>query len=278
MNWGIITDSSSDLLKNSVGFDGVGFEVAPLKIITDKREFTDDESLDIDEQIEAMKKSSKSSSACPSVDDFKAAMEKYDASVCVTITSALSGTYNAACLARDMVLEEHPDKKIAVIDSKSATGDIELTVKKAYQLIKQGLPFEKVAEECEKYCRRRRIVFSLACYDNLIKNGRMNHAAGLVATALGIRAVSVFNDKGEIALEKKSRGERKAICAMLEIIEKNGGADGREVIVTHCKNPDMAHRLTDAIRERWSVSDIKVKESRGLVTYYAMPGGVIVSY
>lgn len=64
-----------------------------------------------------------SSSACPSPADFAGAFERGDRTVCFTLSSQLSGTYHAACIAREMVLEEHPEKQICVIDSRAAARD-----------------------------------------------------------------------------------------------------------------------------------------------------------
>ena len=69
MNWGIIVDSGSDIIESFLPLNNIGFESAPLKIITDEKEFVDDNNIDIVELLHAMKKSSKSSSACPNVDE-----------------------------------------------------------------------------------------------------------------------------------------------------------------------------------------------------------------
>lgn len=278
MKWGIIVDSGSDILEAHLGLEDIGFESAPLKIITDEKEFIDDKDIDITHLLSAMKKSGKSSSACPNVDEFREAMEKYDNAICITITGALSGSYNAACVARDMIGEDHPEKNIKVIDSRAAAGVMELTVKYAAQLIKAGLSFEEVAEKTEKYCRERRIVIALSTYDNLIKNGKMSHIAGLVASTLGIRAVSVFNENGEIVAKHKVRGEEKALCAMTGMALTDGGLDGRDIIVTHCENEAGANKLIDKLKEKWDIKSVTVRETRGLVTYYAMPGGIVLSY
>ena len=277
MNWGIVVDSGSDMLAKFLELNGIGFESAPLKIITDEKEFVDDEKLDIEELLDAMKKSSKSSSACPNVDEFKAAMEKYDNVMCITITGALSGSYNAACVAREMVLEEHPEKNIKVIDSRSAAGVMELTVRYAVELINQGLSFDEVAEKWNLPVLAR-LPIALSTYDNLIKNGKMSHIAGLVASTLGIRAVSVFNENGEIIAKHKVRGEEKALCAMTGMALTEGGLDGKDIIITHCKNEAGVNKLVAKLKEQWKINSITIRETRGLVTYYAMPGGIVLSY
>ena len=80
----------------------------------------------------------------------------------------------------------------------------------------------------------------------LIKNGKMSHIAGLVASTLGIRAVSVFNEDGEIIAKHKVRGEEKALCAMTGMVLTEGGLDGKDIIITHCKNEAGVEKLVAA--------------------------------
>ena len=135
-----------------------------------------------------------------------------------------------------MVLEDHPEKNIKVINSRSAAGVMELTAKYAISLINEGLSYDEIAEKAEKYCDERNIAIALSTYDNLIKNGKMSPIAGLVASALGIRAVSTFNENGELVAKNKVKGEEKALCAMVDMADSNGGLEGKDIIVTHCKN------------------------------------------
>ena len=278
MNWGIIVDSSSDVVESFLPLNNIGFESAPLKIITDEKEFVDDNNIDIVELLHAMKKSSKSSSACPNVDEFREAMLKFDNCICITITSALSGSYNAACVAKEMVNEDHPEKNIKVIDSRSAAGIMELTARYAIKLINEGRSFDEIAEKAEQYCRECNITIALSTYDNLIKNGKMSPIAGLVASALGIRAVSTFNEAGELVAKNKVRGEEKALGAMVDMADSNGGLEGKDIIVTHCQNKAGADKLIAKLKAKWNINSITIRETRGLVTYYAMPGGLVLSY
>lgn len=86
------------------------------------REFVDNDELEVPDLLAAMAdEKSASSTACPSPAAFARAFEAGDQTVCFTISANLSGTYNAAVMGREMVLEEHPEKKICIIDSK-ATG------------------------------------------------------------------------------------------------------------------------------------------------------------
>ena len=109
MTYKIISDSSSDLLE----LPGAPYATVPLKIITDKKEYVDDLSLDVDEMISDLRQyKGTSRTSCPNVSDWKESFEGCDGAFCVTITSGLSGSYNSACTAVQDFLEE---KKLRVL-------------------------------------------------------------------------------------------------------------------------------------------------------------------
>ena len=151
MIWGIVSDSSCDLLMKDFESDRVRFESVPLRIQVGEREFVDNDELVVPEMLAAMsQESSAASSACPSPGDFAQAFEAAECSVCFTISGNLSGTYNAAVMARDMVLEEHPEKKICVIDSKSTAGAMVLLIRKAQELMEAAEGPEAFEDVCDQ--------------------------------------------------------------------------------------------------------------------------------
>ena len=106
MIWNIVSDSSCDLRTSAFHSDRVLFHSVPLRIQVGDQEFVDNDDLSVPEMLRAMAaEKSASSSACPSPADFAKAFEAGDCTVCFTISSNLSGTYNSAIMARDMVLE-----------------------------------------------------------------------------------------------------------------------------------------------------------------------------
>ena len=141
MTWNIVSDSSCDLRAASFHSDTVRFETVPLRIHVGEATFADNDELSVPELLAAMgAEKSAASTACPSPADFVRAFEAGDRTVCFTISSQLSGTYHAACIARDLVLEEHPDRQICVIDSRAASATCALLVRRARQLMEEAGP------------------------------------------------------------------------------------------------------------------------------------------
>ena len=154
----IIADSSSDLLKLSA----VPFASAPLKIITADKEFVDDENVSLQEMVDyLLNYKGKSSTSCPNPEDWLNAFGDSENIFCVTITSNLSGSYNAAITAKELYLEKHPNRKVFVIDSLSAGPELRLIAEKLEELILEGFSFEEICEKITEYTKSTALLFML---------------------------------------------------------------------------------------------------------------------
>lgn len=280
MTYNIVCDSSCDLASADLQPGYLRLEVIPMRITVGEREHPDDETLDVPQLLEEMAaERSASGTACPSPAAFARAFEAADCSVCFTISSNLSGTHNAAVMARDMVLEEHPEKKICVIDSRSTAGAMVLLVRKAQSLLEVESPdFEKVCEELRMYQASLRTLFTLECFDNLIKNGRMRPLVGNLLHTLGIHVVAEGTPQGTIHVAGKARGEQKTLQLLLELMRQSKDCTGAEVVLCHCENLPGAVKLKERILRELPVKDVTILSCRGLTTFYAMKNGLIIGF
>ena len=209
----IVADSSAD----TFAFDKTPFSSAALKIITSEKEFTDNQALNLKEMVDYLSNyKGKSSTSCPNCEDWLDAFGDAENVFCVTITSNLSGSYNAAMLAKDTYETEHPDRKVYVIDSLSAGPELRLIVEKLAELINEYGDFEKVRETICEYTKSTGLLFMLQSMKNLANNGRVSHIAAKMAGILGIRALGKASDIGtlemlEAGAEKEHRIEFKFI-------------------------------------------------------------------
>lgn len=278
MLWKIVTDSSSDLRELPCP-PQTTFATVPLKLRMGEKEFVDDSTLDaLDMMAQMQKYKGTTSSACPSPDEWAEQFRQADCSIGITITSALSGSYNSALVARDMVLEESPQKKIHIIDSLSAGCPLGLLAHRVSELITQGLTFEEVRDKAEAYRRELRVLFCLSSFDNLMKNGRMNKLVGTLASALHIRAIGQASSKGTIELIHKARGQAQALNVMVEEMKAKKDLTGKPVFISHCNNLEGAQHLKKLIENTFKKVQITIMPTGGLTSYYAETSGLIVGY
>ena len=281
MTWKIVSDSSCDLRAASFHSGSVAFEPVPLHIQVGSRTFVDDGALSVPELLEAMgAEKSAASTSCPSPAAFARAFESADRVVCITISSQLSGTYHAACIGREMALEEHPEKKIFVLDSRAASATCALLVRRAQALMEADpeADFEDVCDQLRQYQATLRTCFTLENFDNLIKGGRMRPIVGTLLHSLGIHVIADATPEGTIHVADKARGVNKTYRAITALMDRSKDCAGAEVLIAHCENLEGALALKRQILQDLPVKSVELLSCRGLTSFYAMEKGLIVGY
>ena len=273
-NFLIVTDSSSNL----TALRDVPFAFAPLKIITAEKEFVDSSDLNVADMIDFFARyKGRSKTSCPNPSDWLDAFGDAKQIFCITITSGLSGSYNSACIAKQMYEAEHPDCKVHVIDSLSAGPELVLIAEKLAECVHQGMSFCQIQEAITAYTQTTGLAFMLQSLKNFAANGRVSPAVAKIAGVLGIRIVGKASSAGTLEPFSKSRGEAKALNALVSHITENGLHTGK-VRIAHCCNEEAAIRLKDLLLARRPNADISIHTCRGLCSYYAEYGGLLVGY
>lgn len=278
MDYKIVADSSCDL--NQDLEQRLDIKLVPFKIDIDERSFIDNKDLDIEDFKKTMKASPNPiRTSCPSPGDFVEEYKKSENVFVVTISAALSGTYNSAELAKDMMLEEDPNKFVYVFDSKSASIGETLTALKIDELIKNGLSNTEIVEKVEAYIDETTTYFISESLDNLIKNGRISKTKGLIANVLNLKPLMGANKKGEIELVENHRGSKKAFKRLVEIIgESKLKFEDRVLAISHADALERANQLKDEIQEKYNFKEIIIVETKGLSTAYVNHQGIILAF
>lgn len=268
----IVADSSCDIWE----LNGVDFAVAPMTISTDNKHYVDNQKLDVRLMSEDLAKyKGVSHTACPSVGSWLDCYEGYDEVFVVTLTGAMSGTYNSAMTAKGIYEEENENVKVHVFDSLSTGPEMRLLIEKLKEMIEEDLPFEEIVEKGQDYLKHSRLFFALKSLHNFAMNGRVSKT---VASAIGVLNISIFataSEEGTIQQISKCRGEKKVVKSMIEHLE-DAGYHGGKVRISHADNLKLAHNVRDKILELYPHADIIVYPMGGLCTYYAEIGGLLV--
>ncbi|NQP18706.1 DegV family protein [Streptococcus suis] len=276
--WKIVADSGCDYRQLAQLAPDTEFVSVPLSIQIGDQTFVDDASLDIDQMVSVMQSTSEAAtSACPSTQAYEEAFAGAENVIVVTITGGLSGSFNAARVARDMYLEEHPDAKIHLIDSLSAGGEMDLLVTEINRLIASGLEFEEVVSSITTYQENSKLLFVLAKVDNLVKNGRLSKLVGAVVGLLNIRMVGEASSEGKLELLQKARGHKKSVTAAWEEMKKAGYKGGR-IIMAHRNNDKFFQQFSDLVKETYPEASIEEVATSGLCSFYAEEGGLLMGY
>ncbi len=274
LNCKIISDSSSDLLTLAQ----VSYVSVPLKIITSENEYIDNNALDVDGMIDDLfSYKGTSQSSCPNVEDWKSAFDGADYIFCVTITSGLSGSCNAAQIALSEYLEAHPEKQGYVIDTLSAGPEVALIIEKLQELIMQNLSFDEIVDAIRTYQATTHLYFVLSSLKNLANNGRISSAVAKISGLLGIRIIGRASAEGTLEVTSKAKGEKKALCEVLKQMQAAGYAGGK-VRIHHCRNFEAAKSLQEAIEKENPHASVVIEKTRGLCSFYAENGGLLIGF
>ena len=277
MNWHIVSDSSCDMLEGYLAPD-IYLSIVPQKVVIDQREYHDDANLDIPSMMAAMKAAHKTGSSAPAPQEFAEKFAQGDNVICVCLSSALSVTFQAACLARDEIHQADPAKPIFVLDSKRTSGAMELIIMRLKEMIEQGLSFEEITESITDFSAKTQILFTLECFDNFIKGGRMSRSAALFASVLNIRPIAMGTPEGTVSVIDKPRGLPMTVRRLVEHMQKLKDLQLCCVIISHCNNLDVAQRIETLLQQVAAPKEIIIRQLRGVCSYYADQHGVAVSF
>lgn len=281
MEYRIIADSCCDSSRQIR--EELKLELVPLQILLSSDiEFHDTLDLDITDMLDQMKESSTVKTACPSVEDYAKYMYKYDKLFVVTLAHFLSGSYNAAVSARDLVLEEYPNKQIHVFDSLNASAGELNVVLYLHSLVANGLSYDEIIMKTNTYIDSLATLFVLEDLGNMIKNGRINKITEKVASILNIYPVLGKLETHEIRMIAKVRGLASALDRMVQLISKWTSElldKSIDIVLSHCEALARAETIKEHILLSCpAVRDVLVVPTSGVSSVYANRGGIVVSF
>ena len=278
MRYKIVIDSCGELVEKWK--DSPAVERASLTLTVDDEEIIDDDTFD---QAYFLKRVAESpncpKSSCPSPERY---MSAYDCEAehvyAVTLSSELSGSYNSAVLGMNLLKETHPDKKIHVFNSRSASVGQTLIALKIEECEEQGMEFEEVIKKVDAYISEQNTYFVLETLETLRKNGRLSNLKAFVATALKIKPVMGSTPEGTIVQLDQARGMNKAVMKMVDyVVERTPNPAEKVLGISHCNCPARAQAVKEAILERIPVKDVVLLDTAGVSSMYANNGGIIIA-
>lgn len=186
----------------------------------------------------------------------KVLQESDDEIIYIAFSSGLSGTYQSACIARDMLASD----RLTVIDSKSASVGYGLTVLRAARAVQAGKSKAEVIAEIEDNIRRIQHIFIVGSFDMLKRGGRVNAASAALGNLLNIKLILHFVDGNIVPLEK-IHGLKKAKKRMMEIMEERGYDIKNQIIgINHSNDLEGALAIKELIREKFGVTQFVISE------------------
>ena len=183
------------------------------------------------------------------LEHFRPVLSQGQDAVYVSMSSGISGTYQAAMNAKEELAEEFPDRYVHIVDSRGCGFGSGLLAMRAAELSRQGLSAKEAGaildEEVPHMCQ----YFTVDDLNFLKRSGRVSGATAMIGTVLNIKPILYGTADGHIVSCGKVRGRKKAIEALAEIYEKKQlGAEHRLVAISHGDCPEEAELLSQRVR------------------------------
>ncbi len=254
----VITCSSTYDLNNEFA-KANGITVLPYQYFIEGKEYYDDKgesSMGIHDFYEKMRAGAVATTSMVNTerytDFFTPFLESGKDVIHIEFSSGLSGSYNNALLTADSLKKKYPDRKIAIIDSLSASPGHGLLVYYAIQKRDGGASFEEACEYTDKLKFKIIHWFAVDSLEYLRRGGRVSRASAFLGTMLNIKPVLSFNNEGKIIPIEKTRGRKKSLLEMVNRMEKDiDNPDGQMVFIGHADAIDDAKWVEEKIKERF---------------------------
>ncbi|MEG0842849.1 MAG: DegV family protein [Romboutsia sp.] len=273
----IITDGSCDFPQEIL--DRVNPDVVGINVSFGEESYIG--GIDIDEEtFYAKMKGSKElpKTSSPSPDRFLELYNCEEKEILVfTLTSKLSSTYSNAILAKTMYLEEHPEKRIEVVDSQSGSIGVSLMISKCNDFIEQGKTMDEVLAYIEQIKKDMVFFGTLDTLENAVKGGRVNPIAGKLINALNFKVIIRIED-GLVKPIDKARGEGNSLKKLLEYVNNNiANSNDKSLIIGHANCYEKALKIKKYIEENYSIKEILIAGIGPIMGTFTSEGAILVS-
>lgn len=195
----------------------------------------------------------------------------------IAFASALSSSYQNACIAANEVLEEYPDARIVVIDSKAASMGEGIIVYKAVQKMESGCSMDECIEYVNSIIDHSAHHFTVDDLFHLHRGGRVSKAVAVVGTLAGIKPNLCVNEAGGLEQYSKVRGRKKALSALVDTMDKLVGSyrDKTDVVmIVHDDTTEDAQKVAAMVKERFGVENIIMNSICPTIGAHTGPGVV----
>lgn len=271
----VVTDSSCDLPDEVLSNNGVS--IVPLSIEIDGRLYLEREELsthDFYASMDLSRELPKTSQPSPAAFAEKfAALSARGQVLCLTVSSALSGTFQSACLGRDL-----SQAGAYVFDTLSASIGHGLQVLKACELACAGAELDEVVAKLTEYRNSMKTLVLLNTLENIVKGGRLSRFQGSISNILDIR-VLLHDVEGMPVLLEKVRGRRKLMDLAIRTVRGlRPDLTGRDVGISHFENAEDAEYLSATVKAEFNPRDVYVAEMGPALATYAGRSGLILAF
>ncbi len=248
----LFTDTSANLPVEII--DEYGIEVVPFSYTIDGVEYISEREFDGKAFYAAMRAGSEVKTSMVNagtfIERFKAALDAGRDVLYIGMSGGISGTANAALMAKQELDEEYPDRKIIVIDTLAASLGEGLFVIKAAEQLNDGVALDAIEEDIRAQVPSMCQSFTVGDLKYLKKTGRVSGAAAIIGNVLSIHPILVGDYEGKIVVKAKVRGMKRTLDALAERYAELALNKTETIGIAHADNEEGKAYLVQRLRDK----------------------------
>ncbi|MFS9041121.1 DegV family protein [Streptococcus cristatus] len=274
MTFKILTDSTADLPESWTQEHDVQVLGLTIQLDGQTYETVGPDKLTSERLLAKMESGSKPTTSQINVGQFEDVFRQYaqegTAVLYVAFASALSGTYQSAVMAREMVLEDYPEAIITILDTKAASMGEGLLVMKAAEVRAAGQSLEQTADLLQSLVLRVQTYFLVDDLNHLMRGGRISKAAALMGNLVNIKPIIAVTADGSLDSVAKVRGKKKAQAEVVRMTLET--ISDPRVVVAYAGEKEVAENVKEQLLASGQVTEVLILPLGPVISTHTGPG------
>lgn len=259
MAFKIITDSATDLPREII--DRYQLHVIPTPVTINGTDYFDGKTIFPEEFYKIQAEGADIKTYHINQYMFRENFEPYakagDEVLYLCFSTGIAGTFNAANLAKEELLEEYPDFKMTIIDSKCASMGFGLVVEKVLRMQANGAPKDVIIEAAEYFCSHMEHIVTVETLEYLYKGGRLSKTSAVLGGVLDLKPIIEVNREGALQAIEKVRGRQKSLKRCVELVGERGcELDKQRIAVVHGNDAATCEKVCTMLTEKYGCQEI----------------------
>ncbi len=255
----IITDSASDVPESVI--KEYHLHVIPTPVTIEGKDYFDGETIFPDQfyEIQGSGKEIKTYHVNQYMfhEHFLPFAQRGDEVLYLCFSTGIAGTFNAATLAYEETLEEYPDYKMTIIDTKCASVGYGLVAERLLRMQRNGASKELLIEAAHFFCEHMEHAVTVMELEYLFKGGRLSRTSFLAGTVLDIKPIIIVDENGSLKAVEKIRGWKKAQKRILDMVgEKGKNLENQVIGVCYGADREAYEFIKKELKDRYHVKGL----------------------
>ena len=197
----------------------------------------------------------------------------------LSFSSALSGHFDLTQMAKETVLQEYPDARIELVDTRRISMGAGQLVMYAQKLKNEGKSLDEIKTWVIENRYRAHAWFSVDDLNYLRKGGRLSGAAAAIGTILDVKPILRLNQEGKIIAADKVKGSKKILKFFLNVIQENvEEPEAQTAYVLHANNMEAAQKLQSLVKENVPFKEVVIQDVGPVIGCHTGPGVLAVIF